>query len=131
MSVGLLLLTHSGIGSSLLGTAMSFIKESEFSTRVLTIEQDCDPEKLQQQVMDLIEELNSGKGVLVFTDLVGSTPSNIASSCMLNNAVRVVTGLNLSMLIKVLNYPQASLSELVTKAIEGGVEGVMKIEANN
>lgn len=131
MSVGLLFLSHDGIGSSILGTAMQMITECPFKTKLLSVEQDSDPDELIAHASILIEQLDSGEGVLILTDLYGSTPSNIATACAKNAYVSAVAGLNLSMLIRVMNYPSLNLSELVCKAISGGQEGIAQIQTTN
>jgi mannose PTS system EIIA component len=127
MSVGLLILSHDGIGSSLLGTAMQMITDCSIKAKLLTVERDSDPEDLIEHARLLVEELDAGEGVLILTDLYGSTPSNIARTCAINTNVSAVAGLNLSMLVRVMNYPDLSLSELVDNAISGGQEGIIQI----
>jgi len=127
MSVGLLFLNHNGIGSSLLGTAMQTITDCSIKSKILAVERDSNPEELIEHALLLIEELDSGDGVLILTDLYGSTPCNIAKSCAAKAKVNVVTGLNLPMLIKVMNYPDLELSELTAKAISGGKDGILQI----
>ncbi len=70
--------------------------------------------------------LDKGDGVLVLTDIVGTTPSNIAESID-HKKMKVVAGLNLSMILNVFNYPNDSLDKLAKKAIEGGIDGIMKL----
>ncbi|MBT7953526.1 MAG: PTS fructose transporter subunit IIA [Gammaproteobacteria bacterium] len=127
MSVGILILSHSGVGSSLLGTAMHMITDSSMNSKLLTVERDCDPDKLIEHTKLLIEELDTGGGVLMLADLYGSTPCNIAKACAKADNVSAVAGLNLSMLIKIMNYPELGLAELVDKAISGGKEGIIQI----
>ena len=63
---------------------------------------------------------------IMLTDIIGTTPSNIA--CSINHdKIKVVAGLNLSMILNVFNYPEKSLDQLSIKAIEGGMEGVSKV----
>ena len=73
-----------------------------------------------------VKFLDKGNGVLILTDIIGTTPSNIAKSINHKN-IRVVAGLNLSMLLNVFNYPTNSLNDLADKAIEGGIAGIMKL----
>ena len=127
MSVGLLILSHDGIGSSLLGTAMQMIPDYPIKAKLLTVERDSDPDDLIEHARLLVEELDAGEGVLILTDLYGSTPCNIARTCATNAHVNAVAGLNLSMLIKIMNYPDLALTELVDKAISGGQEGIIQI----
>ena len=78
---------------------------------------------MKQLAEKYINFLDKGRGVLVLTDVIGTTPSNIASSIEHKN-IKIVAGLNLSMLLNVFNYPGETLDKLSKKAIEGGTEGV-------
>lgn len=128
MTVSVLIITHDGIGAALLGTATFMLNDCPLHTRLLTASRDCDPEELQADAIEEIRILDEGDGVLVLTDLYGSTPSNIARIISEKNNVRAVSGLNLSMLIRVLNYPDMSLQQLVEKAISGAQDGIVRID---
>jgi PTS system ascorbate-specific IIA component len=73
-----------------------------------------------------LKKLDQGHGILILTDMFGSTPSNIACAVSDRTDIRVVSGLNLPMLIRVLNYPALNLEELEIKALSGGQEGVVR-----
>lgn len=124
MSVGLLIVTHGDVGKVLLETATALLGLCPLQTEVIGVAQDCEPEQVARDAHQRVERLNQGEGTLVLTDLYGSTPGNIAGR-QLGDEVAVVSGLNLPMLLRVLNYPQMSLVELTTKAVSGGREGVM------
>lgn len=126
MTVGLLLVTHNQIGADLLATATSMLGMCPLATEVLPVSQNSDPRALLAKARQLVQILDQGEGVLVLTDIYGSTPSNIACG-LLDGAhpVRAVAGLNLPMLIRVLNYPRLSLSEIADKALSGGKDGVL------
>lgn len=127
MSVGILIISHDGIGPALLGTATLMLNDCPLQTKLLTASRDCDPEQLTEDAIEQIEELDAGEGVLLLTDLYGSTPCNIAQKLTSEKHVHVVSGLNLSMLIRVFNYPKLSLEELSDKAVSGGKDGISKI----
>ena len=59
--------------------------------------------------------------------MFGSTPSNIASEFSNVKNVEVVSGINLSMLLNIFNYPTLSLAALTKKALDGGKQGIVKI----
>jgi PTS system ascorbate-specific IIA component len=82
---------------------------------------------LLPKAIDLVRELDSGSGVLVMTDMYGGSPSNIASKVVVPGKVEAVCGVNLPMLIRVLTYRDRDLQTIVTKAISGGCEGVMRV----
>lgn len=127
MSVALLLITHGDIGASLHAAASSIIGSSPLRTKILAVHDSDDPEALIPMAQSLVQELDTGQGVLVLNDMYGSTPSNIACALKQFN-VLIISGLNLPMLIRVLNYPSASLTDLAEKAIGAGVEGIVQCD---
>ena len=127
MSVGILIMSHDGIGPALLGTATLMLDNCPLQTKLLTASRDCDPDQLMEDAFEQIKNLNTGEGVLILTDLYGSTPCNIAQKLTSQKHVEVVSGLNLSMLIRVFNYPQLTLPELSEKAVSGGQDGISRI----
>jgi PTS system mannose-specific IIA component len=86
-------------------------------------EGDCD--RLRILALDWVAALDDGDGVLVLTDLFGSTPANIAASLQARAGVRTLSGVNLPMVVRVLNYSDLPLDALAEKAFGGGRDGVM------
>jgi len=127
MSVGILIISHDGIGPAILGTATLMLDDCPLQTKLLTTSRDCDPDQLTEDAIEQVEALDTGEGVLVLADLYGSTPYNIAQKLTSQRHVHVVSGLNLSMLIRVFNYPKLTLEELSEKAVTGGKDGISKI----
>lgn len=125
MTVGILIITHDNVGDTLLETAAKTLGFCPLLSRTIAVAQQCDPQQLMAEAKGCINVLDQGDGVLVLTDIYGSTPSNIACTlCGLPN-VQVISGINLPMLIRVLNYPRLGLAELTEKALSGGREGIM------
>jgi PTS system ascorbate-specific IIA component len=124
MTVGLLIVTHDQIGETLLLTAKRMFGEMPLTARVLSVSVDANPEALLARAHALVDQLNNGNGVLVLTDMYGSTPSNIAFGLMQPGCVHVISGINLPMLIRTLNYANLDLIDLTEKAISGGKEGI-------
>lgn len=127
MSVGLLIVTHGGIGDALLETATSMLQTCPLRTEVLGIAQDSEPADVVRRARHTAESLDEGQGVLVLTDMYGSTPSNIAAA-LAGEQVRVIAGVNLPMLVRVLNYPGLGLAEMTEKALSGGHDGVFAVD---
>jgi len=124
MSVGILIISHDSIGDALFYTANNMIENNPLKVRLLSASRECDPDKELEAAKSLLEELDGGDGVLVLTDLLGSTPSNIAHRLQQHKDINIVTGINLSMLIRIFNYPDLNLTNLTEKAYSGGVDGV-------
>lgn len=127
MSIGLLIISHDDVGSALLETASHMLGQCPLKVELLSASRDADPDVLLNTGRDLVGLLDEGDGILVLTDLYGSTPSNIAKQLLDDDRVRIVTGVNLPMLIRVLNYPQLQLDQLAEKAVSGGRDGVFLV----
>lgn len=132
MSVNVLIVSHQDIGNAFLKAANNtFNKKLPLPITIAEIDLDADPDKLIPELKSQIKKINNGDGVLILTDLFGSTPSNIAQALQKIGNIRVVTGLNLPMLLRVLNYPKLSLSKLADKAREGGQCGIVECGNKN
>ncbi len=131
MTIGVLLVSHESLGHVMLDISVQTLSVCPLATRVLGVPMDNDPDILVERAEKMLAELNSGDGVLILTDLCGATPSNIACRLLCSNDVLVVAGLNLSMLIRVLNYPELSLAEMAERAVDGGHQGVMLLPNRN
>lgn len=124
MNVGILLITHDQVGQALLNTATATLGMCPLPVEVLEVRRGDSPELLLSRAKELVAALNCGAGVLVLTDMYGSTPSNIARALQVSKLVEVVAGINLPMLIRIFNYPRLSLVELTAKAVSGGRDGI-------
>ena len=125
MTVSVLLITHENTGEVLLQTVRRVMEICPLQTRCLPVPFDSDPDEVQQEAAQMIKAMDKGDGILILTDMFGSTPSNIAHRLSEEGKVMVVTGLNLPMMIKVMNYPNLDLLQLVDAAVEGGKNGVL------
>ena len=126
MSVGLLLLTHETMGGALVNAARHVLGRLPLTLDVMEIPASCcDPENTARDASRRAKALDQGDGVLVLTDLYGATPCNVAHQLpQLGVHMHSVSGLNLPMLLRVLNYPEQSLDELAQTAARGGRGGI-------
>jgi len=126
MSVGILLLTHSGVGPSLLGTARGIVGPLPLKTAAVEAGFGEGPEQVLIRASAAMRELETGAGVLVLTDVYGATPSNVAAKLAnLGGRVRRVAGASLPMLLRIMNYPEQPLDDLVNTATAGARNGVI------
>jgi len=130
MSVSILIISHGNIGSSLINATKQMIGQNTLKIKTLdaNIALDANIEltldDLYKKASSLVKEIDQGDGVLILTDLFGSTPSNIAHRLYEKNKINIVTGINLSMLIRILNYTHLNLEAITNKAYSGGIEGI-------
>jgi mannose PTS system EIIA component len=125
--IGILIISHGTLGESLIHCASHMLNKRPPRLRQLGVTAQDDPAQLVPQARTLIKELDEGAGVMVFTDMYGGSPSNIAAKLVIPGKVEAVAGVNLPMLVRALTYRDKSLAEMVTKAISGGCEGVLRV----
>ena len=126
MTVGILLICHNDIGAQLIETATDMLERLPTRLEHIDVRQDDDPIDLLNAARRRVTELDGGEGVLVMTDMYGSTPSNIAHRLRDQHQVQVLSGVNLPMLVRALNYPRLTLTEMTAKARSGGREGIIQ-----
>ena len=125
MSVALLLVTHKSIGRDMLKIAGSIMSVEPHNTACVEVPMDADVDKIKAEITTALKELATGDGALILTDSYGSTPSNIASEFLGDNNRSLVSGLNLPMLIRIMNYRSLPLADLKDVAIQGGRKGII------
>ena len=126
MAVGILLVTHLGIGRALIDVAARLLHRLPLACEAFEVPFDGDPEALLPQASAALRRVDGGDGVLVLTDLYGATPSNVAARlARLGTPVRRVSALSLPMLLRVMNYPEQGLDQLPATAAAGTRKGAI------
>ncbi len=97
--IGLVLVTHGRLAEEFLA-AMQHIVGPQDYVETVCIGPDDDMETRRDEIMHKVQQADSGKGVVVLTDMFGGTPSNLAISIMDKANVEIIAGVNLPMLIK-------------------------------
>jgi|CXWL01.1.fsa_nt_gi PTS system ascorbate-specific IIA component len=126
MSVGVLLITHEGIGGAIAAAAKSVMHSIPLQLAVFEVPWDFEDRERQANALRLaLCQLDEGDGVLVLVDIFGATPFNMLVENDPGCTTLRVSGLNLPMLLRVLNYPEKNLRELAEAARDGGKAGVV------
>ncbi len=125
MSVGVLLMTHEAVGQALISAAHHVMPKLPLRVDAVEVPPQSDPDVMRTLTARHARALDHGDGVLVLADLYGATPCNIGLSLAdLGIHLRCVSGLNLPMLLRVLNYAEQPLDELAHIAASGGRGGI-------
>ena len=125
--VGILIVAHGAFGEALLHGASHVLGKRPLHVRQLGVTVHDDPEAILPQALELTRQLDRGDGVLVLTDILGATPSNIATRLLRPGRIEGVSGASLPMLIRALTYRDESLDAVVEKALSGGRAGVARL----
>ncbi|WP_342627357.1 PTS sugar transporter subunit IIA [Nguyenibacter vanlangensis] len=97
--IGMVLVTHGALGETL-KRAMEHVVGPQAQLAALNVEPGDDPVLRRADLQSVIAGVDTGDGVLLLTDMFGSTPSNLAISTMEPDRVEVLAGVNVPMLVK-------------------------------
>lgn len=122
---GLLIVAHAPLASTLKAVA-AHVFPNETRLEAIDIAAGDAPETAEALARDLANKARDPE-LLVLTDVFGGTPCNIALRLIDGPQVRVVVGVNVPMLWRAIGYRHLPLSELVDRAVSGGIQGVMQL----
>ncbi len=97
--IGMLVLSHGQLAQEFVATLEHILGPQE-NIKAIGISPSDDIEEKRYQLIREISAVNTGKGVVIFTDMFGGTPSNLAISSMQERTIEIVAGVNLPMLVK-------------------------------
>jgi PTS system ascorbate-specific IIA component len=126
--IGVLIIAHGRLGDSLVEAVTHVLGARPPQFEVLDVAAADDPATLTPRARAAVESVDTGEGVIVFSDLYGATPCNLAIKLAQPGRIEVVSGVNLPMLVRAFTYRNKGLDTLVKKAISGGCEGVLHVE---
>ncbi|MGB8337497.1 MAG: PTS fructose transporter subunit IIA [Burkholderiales bacterium] len=125
--IGFLIVSHGAFGEALIHSASHVMGSRPLYLRQLGVTVHDDPDALLPQARDLLRFVDQGDGVIIFSDICGATPCNIAGKLLVPGKVEGVAGVSLPMLVRALTYRDMPLSEVLAKAKSGGSDGVTPI----
>lgn len=127
MNTRILILAHAPLADALRECALHVLADSAASVLVLDVQPQAAPEATLEQARRLLQE-EPDRPTLVLSDVFGATPCNVAQRLVEGHAARrLVTGVNLPMLLRALCYHAEPLDALVQRAVVGGQQGVMQV----
>lgn len=130
MAVGIVLITHPNVGQALRGVAEKMLGKLPLVVETHEVGYDADLVAILPAASAALRRADSGHGVLILTDLYGASPSNLARKLsQLGTPVQRLSGLNLPMLLRALNYAELPLDEIVLIAAGGGRNGIIADDA--
>lgn len=111
--IAILLMSHGDFAKEAMKSAeMVFGRQDNYETMSVFLVDQVDA--LRQEMLEKVEKLDTSKGLLVFADIVGGTPMNLAGSLLGRENTIVCSGLNLPVLIEALMNRNKTVQELKT-----------------
>ncbi len=121
---GALVVTHGNLAEELVRATRTIVSDLE-GLEALSIGWDDDVDTATARIEEAIKRVDRGQGVLLFTDMFGGTPTNLALSLLDAGKIEIVTGVNLPMLIKFTNLrEETSLREAATRIVTEGRQAI-------
>ena len=119
-----LLLGHNKIASETMSAAECIYKKQLSNFYVLDIQKNENKILIEKRIVDKINSLSQNKNLLILTDVYGCTHSNIILSQKKNNFFSCVFGFNLPILLKIINYKNLKLDEILKKIQDSLIENI-------
>jgi PTS system ascorbate-specific IIA component len=126
MTTRILLIAHAPLAQALRDCALHVFADCGASVLALDVPPQAAPEDTLAQARHMLQPLGDAP-LLVLTDVFGATPCNIAQRLVEGRQARLVTGVNLPMLLRCVCYLAEPLEALVQRAVVGGAQGVMQV----
>ena len=124
--IGILVIAHDTLGDSFVRAVTHVLGARPPQFDAMSVKGTDDPLDLVPAARALLAKLDTGEGVLVVTDIYGASPSNLARKLLAPGRVEAVAGVSLPMLVRALTYRGRGMETMVTKAISGGRDGVLR-----
>lgn len=128
--IGILIIAHGNLGDSLIQCMTHLLGKKPDGITSLQVTGTDDARSLLPTAQRLVAAVDEGEGVLVITDIFGSTPSNLACKLLIPGRVEGVAGANVPMLLRAVTYRARGMEMMLKRVVSGGCEGVFHIEAD-
>jgi mannose PTS system EIIA component len=123
---GILIIAHAPLASALRHCVLHVFPDSAETVLALDVQPNVPPEETLAQARMLVRQTGMPQ-TLVLTDIFGATPCNVAQKMVDGVTSRLITGVNLPMLLRTVSYRHESLDALVSRAMIGATQGVIQV----
>jgi PTS system ascorbate-specific IIA component len=128
--IGILIIAHDTLPESLVKAVTHVLGQRPPQFETLSVAASDDPFDLLPDARERVRKLDTGDGVLIFSDIYGATPCNLAGKLVAPGHVEVIAGVSLPMLVRAFTYRARGMETMITKAVSGGRDGVLRIEVD-
>lgn len=123
---GILIIAHAPLAHALRLCALHVFPDCGREVLALDVQPNASPEETLAAARIALTQLDTPQA-LVLTDAFGATPCNVAQKLVDGLHTRLVTGVNLPMLLRSVSYRHEALEALVARALMGGTQGIMQV----
>lgn len=123
---GILIIAHAPLATALRQCVLHVFPDNPAGVVALDVQPNMPPEETLAQARIVFSQLGTSH-VLVLADVFGATPCNVAQKLVDGVRSKLITGVNLPMLLRTVSYRHEPLDALVARAVLGGTQGVMQV----
>ena len=128
--IGILISAHDTRPESLVKAVTHVLGARPPQFETLSVSASDDPLNLLPTARECVRTLDTGDGVLIFSDIYGATPCNLAAKLLVPGHVEVIAGVNLPLLVRAFTYSVKGLDTWITKATSGGCDGMLHTQCD-
>lgn len=122
--IGVLIVTHKELAEALISVC-DLIMGRQDGMAAVSLDPDAQPEASRKQIKQALAQVNNSQGVIILTDMLGGTPSNLSLAFLQEGSVEVVSGVNLPMLMKLAHLREGKdLGEVASALRQSGQQGI-------
>lgn len=121
--IGMVIAAHGGFGKELLNS-VSLVVGPVSDCASWSLDPGDNIERTGLKLQELLETLDKGEGGIVFTDIWGGTPANLALKYSRNKKIKVISGASLPMLLEFMDIrEELGLQETAVRCVEAARKG--------
>ena len=128
--IGIMIIAHDSLSEGLARAVTHVLGSRPPQFEVLSVAATDDPLALLPAARELVRQLDTGSGVVVFSDIYGGSPSNLAAKLLKAGRVEGIAGVNLPMLVRAFTYRTRDMDTLLKRAVSGGCDGVLHMNVD-
>jgi len=126
--VGVLIVSHGGLAEALISEVQFLIGKLQ-KVKGISIWPKESEEEVRDRIREKMKEVDDGDGIVILTDILGGTPTNLCFSFLKEKAVEVVTGVNVPMLLTLSSYQKGkSLEEICSLVKKSGRRSIILVK---
>ena len=126
MNNGILIMAHAPLATALRQCVLHVFPDAAPGIAAIDVQPNVPPEETLAGAEQALALLNAHR-TLVFADMFGATPCNVAQKMVDGVNSKLIAGVNLPMLLRTVTYRHESLDAMVARALAGGTQGVMQV----
>lgn len=123
---GILLIAHAPLATALRQCVLHVFPDDAQAIVALDVPANQPPDDTLARAQALLAS-QPHASYLVLTDVFGATPCNVACKLIEDRCAKLLTGVNMPMVLRAMSYRHEPLEELLNRAMMGGTQGILPV----